>query len=501
MSKNIKTAMMFTIIFIFFAYGMLSADNEYQIGTRGEGIGFAFSALADEPFGALYNPAGQAFVRGLQTQVGYQIPTDYGLSTINESPYGAMLGFSFYSPGLGNVAINTHQYGSFSEPTLVTTLNSVNFSYSRSFTPQLGIGAGFKYMFETNLTERKVFDLDFGVTYKPVAAISLAAIGENLLRAKLTPDNAITNHLSRKFRLASAYHVRIADHNGSFLAGWQIEQSGEPDVNNTSLFNVGTEWWLGAYSDISLALRGGYTFGKTTILVFKEDYKRWSAGASLNFDIHGHDLRFDYAFRQYPFEIDESLTADHFVSVAYGWGGVPEYFADKPHDPYDLSKYRKENSWQAPATDEAKPKSALEIAEVPSGPQEIETEPAGTPSPPSDPQTVEYAKLNIELDATQLGGIGGSKVVFSLSPQGILYLSSWKLYIFSAKVKHWNEVTADDYALAVIRGKGVTPLSIIWDGTLSRGGLVQEGKYYFVVTAEDEYGTKYMSKWCNFKVK
>ena len=73
MCKNLKLTM--AIVIIVSLYGALSAfaDNDYQVGTRGEGIRFAFSALADGPYGALYNPAGLSFMNGLQTQFGYHV--------------------------------------------------------------------------------------------------------------------------------------------------------------------------------------------------------------------------------------------------------------------------------------------------------------------------------------------------------------------------------------------------------------------------------------------
>jgi hypothetical protein len=579
MAKHIVSTL--TLIVIIAAFSVAQADNDYFLGTRGEGIGFGFSALADEPFGALYNPAGPAFTQGLQTQVGYQQPTRYGLSGVDESPYGGSLGLNYYNPIYGNIVLNSHQYGSFADPTYVTTLNSIDLAFAKSFIGQIGAGVGFKYMFESNFEKRKVFDMDIGFTYRPLPEVSLAAVGKNLLRGKFTPDDVYSSHLSRKLSLAGAYNVPLSENSVSLIAAWQLEQAGEIETQNTSLFNFGTEWWLGTYSSISLGLRGGYTFGKATVADVETDYKRWNVGLSLNFDIQGQDLRIDYAARAYPFENDESLTADHFVAISYGWGGVPDYFGGKEDKGYDLTRYQDSQNWQTPsavetgtpveqkppaaqpAIEQAPVVEAPEIERVPEAstpPSEpvlnVET-PAAEPVPAADvpagepvsameppaaaeepaiespvaepapvlaqntmpepvpapqplpqqvkpaepPQPIEFTELKLNLDATQMDGIQGRRIIFSLRPDGLLTLQSWKLYVFSAKLKDWNEATIDGYAMAVIKGKGVTPLSVIWDGVLEKGGIVQPGKYYFVVVGMDKYGTHYMSDWRKFKIK
>jgi hypothetical protein len=398
-------------------------------------------------------------------------------------------------------------------------------------------------MFESNFEKRKVFDLDLGFSYHPMRQVSLAVVGENLLRAKFTPDDLYSEHLSRKFRFAGAYHVPVADHSLSFLAGWQLEQGGETDINNTSLFNVGTECWLGTHNNVSLGLRGGYIFGKTTVGDIEMDYDRWCAGLSLNFDLHGRDLRVDYAIRAYPFDTDETLTADNFFSISYGWGGIPDYFGGKEtNKTYDLTRYQESQTWQTPAAVEnnMSQETPMPVEDKPAifGPEPaptdeplfaqdvmkeepvlaqtimndepilieepepvMETETPPLPKPAEIPEEVTFGKLNLRLDATQMMAGNMPKIIFSLTPDGLLNISSWKLYVFSAKVKKWNSAVVDEYAMAVIKGKGVTPLSIIWDGTLDKGGRIQSGKYYFVVMGVDNYGNSYKSGWHKFKVQ
>jgi len=489
MKSSINFKIGLAILGLMISCVIVNADSDYQVGTRGEGIGFAFSVLADEPSGALYNPSGAAFIRGWQAQVQYQNPSDYGLSMIEETPYGGLAGFNYYQEGFGNIVLNSHQFGSYSDPTSVTTLSSVNLSFARLIDEKWAAGAGFKYMMETNFGERSVFDLDLGLTWRPTAKIAFAAVGENLFKAELTPSiEGYPQHLSRKFRLAGAYHYPKQNFSASLLAGWQLEQAGEIETNNTSLFNAGTELWFGTHNDISLGLRGGYTYGKQTAYAAELDYSRWSAGTSVNFDLQGRDLRVDYAIRSFPYENSEDFLVDHSLSFTYGWGGVPDYYGQHREDTYDLTKYEKEQTWQAPVVTGDDSFSEMGSGQTFSG-QDVAPKKKG------------YARLNIKTEATQLISGTSPRLIFYLRPDGLIKLSSWKLYVFAAKLKNWQENAVDDFAVHVIEGKGITPLTVIWNGQLDTGAYVKPGKYYFIVVGEDNYGEKYMSKWKKFKIE
>jgi len=375
----------------------IDVTAESVLGARGEGIGFSFGALADEPFGLLYNPAGPAFVRGWQAQAQYLMPSKNGLPGTAESPYGGLLGVNYYSENFGNIALSAHQFGSFKEQTAITTTSNISLGYSRLINEKFAAGLAFKYIFETNISERSAFDLDLGATWRPGYNISLAAVAENLLRSKLSPDQPpITKHLSRNFRLAAAYLIPLTNHQGAILAGWQMAQAGETETTNNSLFNLGSEWWIGRNNSVTFGVRGGYTFGKSTIVDYEADYSGWNAGLSLNFDLHGRDLRLDYTFRAFPYETDESLSGDNFISLIYGWGGVPDYGSQRQRDDvksntYDLSKYNTQQIWRpvepAPtAVQPMPPATAAAPAVQPLSPA-APTTPAVQPMPPAAPMT------------------------------------------------------------------------------------------------------------------
>lgn len=487
MCKNISIPILLTlVIYSLGPYQQTAcfAGIDNSIGARGEGIGFSYIVFADEPYGALYNPAGPAFVNGWQAQFQYYHPTKYGLASVDESPYDGLVGFNYHYENFGNIVLNTHRFGSTSSPTSVTTSNNISLSYARMLNTNLSAGVGLKYIFESNYGKRSAFDLDIGLSYRPQTNFAMAAAGENLIRSKLSPDwLGTTEHFPRRFRFAGAYFLPMTNNLGTILAGWQLEQAGESSTINTSLFNFGTEWWIATNDKISFGLRGGYTFGKTTMADIKTDFNRWHTGLSLNLDLYGRDLRFDYGFRTYPFESPETLPSDNFLSITYGWGGVPDYGSKKDEE-YDLTRFIERQPLQATPTKQ----TPIDKTQHP-----VEQKP-----PPKPPV---FLKLDVEMDVTDISIAGKRRMVFYARPQKLIKITSWKLYVFAAKLKHWTDDAVDDFALHQIKGKGIPPINTVWNGTLADGSMLQPGKYYFVITGKDRYGQRYMSDWCKFKLK
>jgi len=113
----------------------------------------------------------------------------------------------------------------------------------------------------------------------------------------------------------------------------------------------------------------------------------------------------------------------------------------------------------------------------------------------------EFSRLNLSLECTSMAIAEGKRIIFYLRPDGFINVESWKLYVFTAKLKKWNSAVVDQYALAVIKGKGLPPLNVVWEGILDRGGKIKPGKYYYVVLGEDREGNAYMTDWCKFKIE
>jgi hypothetical protein len=116
-------------------------------------------------------------------------------------------------------------------------------------------------------------------------------------------------------------------------------------------------------------------------------------------------------------------------------------------------------------------------------------------------ETPEVTPFDIKMEVNEISSLDMKRVVFYVRPQQVVKSTSWKLYIFKAKIKDWNEEEASRWALRVIEGKGVPPINVIWDGVDSNGDSAAKGKYYFILTAIDVKGQHYATDWFNFKLK
>jgi hypothetical protein len=442
----------------------------------------------------------------------YARPTRYSFTTPNESPYIGLAGINYHFERQGNVALNINQVGSTSNPTTLTTSTAVDLSYSRLLRSDLAAGVGGKYIFETNFGKRKAFDFDLGMTFKPDANFTFAAVGENLLKAKYSPDwPNITEHLDRKMRVVGGYFVPLNGTVGSILAGWQMTQTGESKTISTSLMNLGTEWWFATNSKISLGIRGGYTFGKASLNESKADYNRMHAGLSLNFNMGGRDLRFDYGFRTYPFKGNGELNADHSFAVSYGFGGIPGY--GKTHKQSKINQVRHAEIKPAPPKVQATPApTPVESQNQPVPPATVQIEQAPPAQPPVAAQVEkmpayqrpaaegEYQKLAFGLDASDINMGEDRRIIFYLRPMKVVKLTSWRLLVFKAKLKDWSEDKAQSFSVHQIEGKGIPPINVIWNGQLGNGMMVPSGKYFFIITGQDKFGQKFLSDWCKFTI-
>mgnify|MGYP000048469682 CR=1 FL=1 len=399
-----------TTVAVAMAFVSATGNNlEVNAGARGEGIGFAYSAIADDAFGALHNPAGIASSQGWQIQFQYLRPTEYGYSTYLESPYSGLAAARYNDEKLGSLAFNAFQSGSTAEPTSITTTNTVNIGYARKLASFAAFGLGTKYQFETNYGKRKAFDLDAGINIIPTSNLTLALTGENILRSELTPTwlNQ-TTYLDRKARAAVAFSIPFGNNLGFLLAGYQATETDGQNSRWNSLYNLGSEWWFGTLSKLSFGLRGGYTMGKAEYNSMDSDYKRLHAGFSFNLDLGGRDMRLDYGIRTFPFDTEEDFAIDQFISFSYGFGGLPQQnrktkqdYANLQTPPFEPTKPSAERaSGKEPVQAELKPSVAhAPISQTPKSPEFSEpypaskptalpesTKPIGVPTPPAPVQ-------------------------------------------------------------------------------------------------------------------
>jgi hypothetical protein len=465
-----------------------SAD--FLSGARGGGMGFSYFVLADDPAGALYNPSALAFIKGWQTQFMYEKLNSYDYRAISEKPYFGQFGVTYFRPGIGTFAVNSLQSGSFAKQTAIPTVNHVAFSYGREVSPYWSVGGSVKYLTEMGFGKRSAFDMDLSVSLRTNYSIAASLALENITRATLSPTYRNTEeHLPRRSRLGAGYFFTGSqDLQGALMLAAQLEESGVGQKMTTSLVNFGTEWWFMQNRQLSIGARTGYTLGQAVRNNIKSDYTGPTAGLSLNHKIGQSDIRLDYAWQAFPFTTsDGSTPANHYLSVTFGWGGVPTY----------PSQNRTERTPKPSKVVEKKDIVKPQIFKS----QNIEDVEAPKVDKDTDFQNSDVKTFNVQMEVSDISSMDLKRIVFYVRPQQVVKTTSWKLYVFKAKIKTWNDDEANRWALRVIEGKGVPPINIIWDGLDTKGELVSTGKYYFLMTAIDIKGDHYATDWFNFKLE
>ena len=469
-------------------FSVLAAD--FLTGARGGGMGFSYFVLADDPSGALYNPSGLGFARGLQSQLMYNNRNNYDYPGWPENPYDGQFAVVYYRPELGAVALNTIQSGSMSEVTGIPTVNHAVVSYGRELAPGMSAGVSAKYLSESMFGERSAYDFDLGVSFRTRVGIIAAAVAENVIRSKLSPEySGIAEYLPRRERLGLGYSHNAREWQAVFVLAGQLEESGISQKYITTLLNVGTEWWFLPYRQISLGARAGYTFGKGVRYDIESDYSSLSAGISFNLKVGINDLKLDYSLMTYPYETtDGSTPLDHYMGITYGWGGVPRYdiYGDEYSAGGKTEPYVRHQSTEPPEIFNPPPDSRIK-------PPVIDKD--------TNFRSRRYLHFDVDMDVADISSKGFKRIVFYLRPQRIIKTNSWKLYVFKAKIKNWSDGEIRRWALKVIKGRGLPPINVVWDGKSGDGKLLPAGKYYYIMTAEDMQGQRFVTKWHKFKLE
>jgi len=463
-----------------FAFDMLTS-------ARGGGMGISYFVLADDPSGTVYNPAGIGYVGGMQSYLMFNMANNYQYVVQDETPYNGRFAVVYPLQDIGVVAVNTQQSGSLAKVTGIPTVNQGNISYGREFAPGWSAGGSVKYMYETMFGKRSAFDIDLGLAYRAPNGIVAAAAFENITRAKFSPEYlGIQEYLPRRERVGLGYILNNSEWQAAFIAASQIEESGITEKNTTTLMNLGSEWWFLKGQSMNIGLRTGYTFGEGVVGDIVDDYSSFNAGISFNFRVGINDLRLDYGMQTYPYTTtDGSTPMDHFVALNYGWGGVPDYGSSL-----------RDETFEDPVIYKPAPKEKPGVVDVFN-----ENEDSKVIDRDTDFEAKQYFKYDIMMDVADISAVGFKRIVFYIRPQQILQTNSWKLYVFRAKVKDWNQEEIDRWALKVIEGNGVPPLNVVWNGISQNGTLLPPGKYYYILTAEDAYGNSYATKWHDFKLE
>ncbi len=266
---------------------------------RSIGVGGAFVAVADEPLGVVWNPAG--FSQMYQNAVHLETVRLFEETSINCLSF-AMPGRRI--PDFGLTILSLSSGGFEKTNNLNESLGTFNdgemaflFSVAKRLNPQLSIGANAKVVRQSvDVFNASGFGVDLGVLYSVAPTVRLGASLLNVGGPTLTMRSSDESYL-KEFRGGASVKVL----NGRGLITAELDHRSGPG----STLHAGCEYWVHP----TLALRiGSYDMAPT-------------GGFSC---LVGPNMRFDYGMSNHE------LGVTHRIGFSYQFGG---FFARSQADP------------------------------------------------------------------------------------------------------------------------------------------------------------------------
>lgn len=281
-------------------------------GARPDGMGQAFSAVADDINTLSFNPAGLGNIR--LPEVGYShedfvagIGYDFAGAALPAGSLGVL--------GLGYIGMGTAPFNSTANPQAPTAFaqdRALIGAWGKSFY-DLHVGFAVKYItIQMDTLQGNALAFDLGVRYRPLPGVILAASGMNL---------------GTGIQLTSVEPLPVVLNTG--LAWTPLEETGDSLtfalngafdlVTQVQQYGLGAEYW---YRN-TLALRAGYLLDSRST-EFSVD------GASAGAGVRVGPVQLDYAYQ--PFDI---LGVIHRFSGILRWDG-PWLPGGEPNAPKSL---------------------------------------------------------------------------------------------------------------------------------------------------------------------
>lgn len=247
------------------------------VGSRSQGMGEAFTGVADDATALYWNPGGLSQVTGLQANATYQA----GLA---DSAYEQfMLSYRLGDIGTGGVGLSLLQGGMIEldnpDGSLrkVQSQSDVVFSagFGANLTSSLGLGLALKLLSSTLAEEASAtaVAVDLGALLAVSEQLTVGVVLQNAgTEIKYREEG---DPLPMTARLGAGYQVSLAEDHAGLLAVDLVK----PNDRDFGV-HAGAEYWYDGF----LALRAGYKAGY--------DLEGLTAGLG----VHYQFLQFDYAF-------------------------------------------------------------------------------------------------------------------------------------------------------------------------------------------------------------
>lgn len=262
------------------------------VGSRAQGMGEAFTGVADDATALYWNPGGLRQVAGLQANATYQA----GLA---DSAYEQfMLSYRLGDIGTGGVGLSLLQGGMIELDNPDGSLRKVQSQsdlvlaagFGANLTSSLGLGLALKLLSSTLAEEvsASAVAVDLGALLAVSEALTVGVVLQNAgTEIKYREEG---DPLPLTARLGAGYQVTLTEDHAGLLAVDLVKP-----IDQDFSVHAGAEYWYDGF----LALRLGYKAG--------HDLEGLTAG----FGVHYQFLQFDYAFG-----LVQELNNTHKVSLS-----------------------------------------------------------------------------------------------------------------------------------------------------------------------------------------
>lgn len=303
------------------------------VGPRGIAMGEANVATANGIEALFWNPAGVARINNsagvMFSHMSYiaDIGVEYGVATANFEGFGAV-SLSIKTLAIDEILVTTTQNPDGTGSTFKPQMLTAGLSYSRQLTERIAVGLTVNYVTES-LGDASASGIAFnvGVIYDNLAELEGLSLG--LVIKNVGPEMqfdgpglytiADVNNYNRPpgyykieaagvempstFEFGAGYKTKIDELN-------QIQFAGMFQHNNFSddEYKIGAEY---GYNN-TFFVRAGYLFAPETP---SEKYLYGlTAGAGVNVDLEGIDLKIDYAYRYTQY-----FDGNHIFALSLGF--------------------------------------------------------------------------------------------------------------------------------------------------------------------------------------
>jgi hypothetical protein len=311
------------------------------VGARDIALGGSSIATTSGIEAIYWNPAGLARsthnANAMFSHMNYiaDIGVEYVAVSAGFEGFGT-IGLSLKSISIGDIAVTTEDQPDGTGGTFTPTIVNFGFTYSRSLTDRVSVGATVNLISERfDKVSATGFGFNAGVQYNGLGGVNGLSVGvavknigpqmqfsgDGLLRQGQVNDvlrpgsfyrvTAASFELPSTIEIGLAYAVDIGEQNGLNLTG----------MFQNNNFSV-DEYKLGAeYSyDNTFFLRGGYNLSeskKNNALTVSDKTSfiyGFTAGAGIHYPVGNLDIGFDYAFRAVSF-----FQNNHIFAITLGF--------------------------------------------------------------------------------------------------------------------------------------------------------------------------------------